>query len=567
MNRVQSYVFWSTSQARQLVRNVLMKEPKIGMHHQQLFNEIIKQYPDEKLPTHLVPDAPQKPPVRGGAYLKPVPALVDHPVRSMRYLKKVILEDMLRLQEVEKVIVTRDHEEKRTRTKALFVKHPEPVDAAEMYRWRVVPGSTPTDNAPDPDPKEMFETKRVEAWRKKVQEKNKMLPRAQRLSTRHPPPPKRIMWLREREWKDKGLDYDPFALSEGRRDLLSASGYHRSRAPRRPDEDHNTFSSTEDTYEDLEDRKFAELESEPISSVPETGEQDVYDVLFPEDDDFTPYRRSSERRDGYLNQRREFSHAAGQDPETKASENLSIPPFPKFTELEIGEKERERLQSWRDNGVEDKKQQENQHQPPPAASISQNDGPQINFLERGLHSSVYVRPSKPRVPHREPEPERNEDIQPPRIDTRLEDDSHPTETDRESTLGAEITFLQAEPYERSRRPRGPPKEPEPECWDRDLPEDILPPPIDTQKDAPRPMADLKMHVSPTVGVRHSRATRLYESLVRKSLTGPYAVPRLIIERDRPSYLVSRGCVSLCLVMNVYSGLRFDVSHRREGRRI
>ncbi len=219
MNRVQSYVFWSTSQARQLVRNVLMKEPKIGMHHQQLFNEIIKQYPDAQLPTHLVPDAPQKPPVRGGAYSKTAPALVDHPVRSMRYLKKVILEDMLRLQEVEKVIVTQDHEEKRTRTKALFVKHPEPVDATEMYRWRVVPGSTPTHDAPDPDPKEMFEAKRVEAWRKKVQEKNKMLPPARRLSTRYPPvsfrfhakrtglsgakPPKRIMWLREREWKDK----------------------------------------------------------------------------------------------------------------------------------------------------------------------------------------------------------------------------------------------------------------------------------------------------------------------------------------------------------------------------
>ncbi|KAK0430007.1 hypothetical protein EV421DRAFT_380191 [Armillaria borealis] len=344
MNRVQSYVFWSTSQARQLVRNVLMKEPKIGMHHQQLFNEIIEQYPDEKLPTHLVPDSPPKPPVRGGAYSKPAPALADHPVRSMRYLKKVILEDMLRLQEVEKVIVTQDHAEKRTRTKALFVKHPEPVNTTEMYRWRVVPGSTPTHDAPDPDPKEMFEAKRVEAWRKKVQEKNKMLPPAQRLSTRHPPPPKRIMWLREREWKDKGLDYDPFLLNEGRRDLLSASGYQRSQAPRRPDE------GNDDIYEESES---VELEPEPASSAPEPGEQEVCDTLFPEDDGFTPYRRSSERRDGRLNHRREFSLAVGQNGrETKASENLSIPPFPKFTELEIGEKERRRLQSWRDNGVE-----------------------------------------------------------------------------------------------------------------------------------------------------------------------------------------------------------------------
>ncbi|KAK0431350.1 hypothetical protein EV421DRAFT_1853952 [Armillaria borealis] len=307
MNRVQSYVFWSTSQARQLVRNVLMKEPKIGMHHQQLFNEIIKQYPDEKLPTHLVPDSPPKPPVRGGAYSKPAPALADHPVRSMRYLKKVILEDMLRLQEVEKVIVTQDHAEKRTRTKALFVKHPEPVNATEMYRWRVVPGSAPTHDAPDPDPKEMFEAKRVEAWRKKVQEKNKMLPPAQRLSTRHPPPPKRIMWLREREWKDKGLDYDPFSLSEGRRDLLST----------RESFSHSHLVDSQATQNDdiYEESESVELEPEPASSAPEPGEQE--------------------------NGR-----------ETKASENLSIPPFPKFTELEIGEKERRRLQSWRDNGVE-----------------------------------------------------------------------------------------------------------------------------------------------------------------------------------------------------------------------
>ncbi|KAK0183846.1 hypothetical protein F5146DRAFT_459767 [Armillaria mellea] len=260
MSRVQSYVFWSTSQARQLVRSVLAKEPKIGMHHQQLFDEIIKQFPDEKLPTHLVPDALPKPPVRGGAFSKPAPPLVEHPVRSMRYLKKVVLEDMLRLQEVEKVIVTKDHDEKRTKTNALFVKHPDPVRATEMYRWRVVPGSTPTHDAPDPDPKDMFEAKRVEAWRKRVNEKNRTLPRAQRLSTRHPPPPNRIMWLREREWKDKGLDYDPFALSEGRRDLLSTSGYQRSRAPRRPDQ--GAFSNTKDTYEDLE-----HSELEPVRPV------------------------------------------------------------------------------------------------------------------------------------------------------------------------------------------------------------------------------------------------------------------------------------------------------------
>ncbi|KAK0199867.1 hypothetical protein DFS33DRAFT_202042 [Desarmillaria ectypa] len=214
MSRVQSYVFWSTSQARQLVRNVLMKEPKIGMHHQQLFNEILKQYPNEKLPKHLIPiqaEFPQGPPARGGAYVKPAPALADHPVRSMRYLKKVILEDMLSLNQVEKVIITPDKDSKRTKKNALYVKHSETVNAAQKYRWRIVPGSEPAD-VPDPDPKEMFETKRVEAWKKKVQERNKLLAPKQRISTRYPPPPKRIMWLREREAQEKGTEYDPFSV-------------------------------------------------------------------------------------------------------------------------------------------------------------------------------------------------------------------------------------------------------------------------------------------------------------------------------------------------------------------
>ncbi|KAG7440504.1 uncharacterized protein BT62DRAFT_578965 [Guyanagaster necrorhizus] len=216
-SRIQSYVFWSTAQARQIVRNVLLKEPKIGMHHQQLFDEIVKQYPTEKLPKHLVPvqaEIPRTPPARGGAFVKPAPALGDHPVRSMRYLKKVILEDMLRLNEVERVIVTKDAKDKdsrRTRRKALYVNHSEPVGAEQIYRWRVVPGSEPSDE-PDPDPKEMFETKRVEAWKKKVRERNKLLPLFQRMSTAHPPPPKRVIWQREKEAREKGFEYDPFSV-------------------------------------------------------------------------------------------------------------------------------------------------------------------------------------------------------------------------------------------------------------------------------------------------------------------------------------------------------------------
>ncbi|KAK0477701.1 hypothetical protein EDD18DRAFT_1210621 [Armillaria luteobubalina] len=469
MSRVQSYVFWSTSQARQLVRAVLTKEPKIGMHHQQLFNEIIKQYPDEKLPTHLVPDTLPSPPARGGAFARTTPVLAEHPVRSMRYLKKVILEDMLRLREVEKVIVTRDREEKRTKTKALFVKHPEPVSPAQMYRWRVVPGSAPTHDVPDPDPAEMFEAKRVEAWKKKVHEKNKMLPPGQKLSTRHPPPPKRILWLREREWKDKGLD--DFPHDQG---SPLSSAYQRSTAPRRPDEEHDTEHSTG----------------------PETWEQDLYDVK----DVSTPYRRSSDPRDVPLNYRRHFSLAANQaspssstlhhltsHPDHPPNQNLLKPqhtPLPRFTQLDIGEKEKHALEET-----------------PPQNEPPSDDGPQITFLERGLNSSVYVKPSKPRTPRKEPEPERDE------IDTKLED---------EPTPGAEIIFLEAEPYERTRRPRRPRKEPEPERWERDLPE-------------------VPIHPS-LPGIRHSRASQLYETLVKKSLSGPYAVPRLInVPASRPAY--------------------------------
>ncbi|KAK0450428.1 uncharacterized protein EV420DRAFT_1563509 [Desarmillaria tabescens] len=590
MSRVKSYLFWSTFQARQLVRNVLMKEPQFGMHHQQLFNEIVRQYPHEKLPTHLIPlqaEHTRGPPVHGGEYGKPEPALADHPVRSMRYLKKVILEDMLRLNEVEKIILTPDRDAKRTKTNALYVKHPGPINATQMYRWRVVPGSQPAEVA-DPDPEEMFEARRVEAWKKKVQEKNRLLPPDLRISTRHPPPPKREMWLREREARDKGID-DPFVYKDDVRNphILSnaKSEYQRSSTSRRPEgvdhdiEEQDTFSSSpsrqnpnDDIYEDSEDGGLEDLEPEPASSVEEAdeaGEQAVYDALFAsdsdieededEDEDYT--RTIPSYRQGSLNHRREFSLAAGQnappEPESRENPNLSIPPFPKFNEHEIpglSDKERQRLESWRETfrqGVEEKIQKMKRDPANPMIKLledqydaedkpSQDEGPQINFLRHGLHSTVYKRPSKPRTPYKESELE-GEDMTP---STRQRPSSPDTKPEGSSTSSdpsprSQITFLKIEPYERSRRPRKPPKEPEPERWDRDLPEDILPPAIDVRKDAPMPIPDVTVRIGSTVDVRHSRATRLYESLARKSSTGPFAVPKLIIERD-PATRPSKG---------------------------
>ncbi|KAK0199868.1 hypothetical protein DFS33DRAFT_202021 [Desarmillaria ectypa] len=384
----------------------------------------------------------------------------------------------------------------------------------------------------------------------------------------------------------------------------------------------------QENSEDDESPGFEDIEPEPSSSgrdIDETGEQAVYDALFglpdsdvdsiEEDDDYTDtmarYSRCSDQREGGINHRREFSLAAGQgmapkpDPSnvekaSDAQENLSIPPFPKFNELQVpdlSERERQRLQSWRETfreGVEEQIQRmkqddpanpmikllEDQYSPPPQEDSKNEpmtptptlqDGPEITFLKYGLNSSAYVRPSKPRTLRKESEPER-EDTQPPRTDARQETSSSDAKLEGSSIAdpstsrdaAADITFLKSEPYARSRKRRGPPKEPEPERWDRrDLPEDILPPPIDTRKDAPRPMPDITAHVGSTIGVRHNRATRLYETLVRKSLTGPYAVPPLIVERD-PATRSSKGDFSRSPVPRGPSG---PGDHRNSSRRV
>ncbi|KAH8094921.1 hypothetical protein BXZ70DRAFT_1009863 [Cristinia sonorae] len=106
-----TWINYSTPRARNMVRKVLQTSTHpIGLTTKQIYAKIHELFPDEKQP------APEpfvvQPGMKGryGQPAKPVPEPPkrEHPIRSVKYLKKVVMEDMALEGEVEKVTMRRD---------------------------------------------------------------------------------------------------------------------------------------------------------------------------------------------------------------------------------------------------------------------------------------------------------------------------------------------------------------------------------------------------------------------------------------------------------------------------
>lgn len=87
---IKTLIYWSTNQTRLMVRKVLEPHPDFGLHQQDIYEAIHKEFPDAKQP--LLPKA-QMPAANGirnrrgkFAELVPEPPNMDHPIRSMKYV-------------------------------------------------------------------------------------------------------------------------------------------------------------------------------------------------------------------------------------------------------------------------------------------------------------------------------------------------------------------------------------------------------------------------------------------------------------------------------------------------
>ncbi|KIK98004.1 hypothetical protein PAXRUDRAFT_824386 [Paxillus rubicundulus Ve08.2h10] len=111
MHVLKHWINYSTPQARQIVRSILATAPikELGLDAHEIYERAFKEYPDVITPT----PAPKTTALGNHARLRrpkkpmPEPPRREHPVRSMRYLKKIILEEMAEAKEIEKVHIKR----------------------------------------------------------------------------------------------------------------------------------------------------------------------------------------------------------------------------------------------------------------------------------------------------------------------------------------------------------------------------------------------------------------------------------------------------------------------------
>jgi len=138
--------FWTkhaTPKARNMVRRVLQSSTHpVGMTSREIYEQIHERFPDEKVPAP--PPFTVQPIMKGkyGSKPKPIPEPPhrEHPIRSLKYLKKIVLEDLAREGEIVKVPMRRNEEipapapsPRPTRQKKGLV-----VPSPDVFVWKCV---------------------------------------------------------------------------------------------------------------------------------------------------------------------------------------------------------------------------------------------------------------------------------------------------------------------------------------------------------------------------------------------------------------------------------------------
>ncbi|KAG7096996.1 hypothetical protein E1B28_004391 [Marasmius oreades] len=163
MATVKTFISFATRTARDIVRRSLEPFP-LGLTSQNLYKTIHKQFPDAKENPDFLPPSTKL--IEQGAPPKhlDIPHY-DHPIRSMNFMKKVVLEQMLERDEVEYIYVKKepspDRDGTRSRVKVVAGKRKNEIfehvlnaldsQVKEEWRWRLVEGHQFVDT-PDPSP-------------------------------------------------------------------------------------------------------------------------------------------------------------------------------------------------------------------------------------------------------------------------------------------------------------------------------------------------------------------------------------------------------------------------------
>ncbi|KAF9247267.1 hypothetical protein BU15DRAFT_23426, partial [Melanogaster broomeanus] len=147
---LKHWVNYGTPAAREMVRNILATAPNkdIGLDSHEIYERAFKEYPDAVTPTPPPKSTPLgfHPRTRLPKIPVPVPPRREHPVRSMKYLKRVILKEMAEAKEIEKVLIkqgemTEDGKKKfSVRSKDLGLSDIIGEDLkSQCWRWRLLP--------------------------------------------------------------------------------------------------------------------------------------------------------------------------------------------------------------------------------------------------------------------------------------------------------------------------------------------------------------------------------------------------------------------------------------------
>ncbi|KAI0082529.1 hypothetical protein K474DRAFT_1767809 [Panus rudis PR-1116 ss-1] len=104
--KLKAWITYATPKARNIVRSVLANSGCVALTTQEIFDRAIKQYPHETSPSPPVYEVESR---QKGKQPKamPEPPFGEHPIRSVRYLKRLVLEDLVARGEVVKAHVRR----------------------------------------------------------------------------------------------------------------------------------------------------------------------------------------------------------------------------------------------------------------------------------------------------------------------------------------------------------------------------------------------------------------------------------------------------------------------------
>lgn len=165
-HQLKTWVNFSTPEARSIVRKILASAPhrELGLKMHEIYERAHEEFPD------VTTDIPAGKPIPTGlrnhggrskpAKAIPLPPKLDHAIRSVKYLKKTILEEMAMAREIEKVHIKRGklHED-GTRDISIVSKAHGKTDItsdlnmpiSNIWHWRLTPDyMTKINNYPKP---------------------------------------------------------------------------------------------------------------------------------------------------------------------------------------------------------------------------------------------------------------------------------------------------------------------------------------------------------------------------------------------------------------------------------